>query len=187
MSASRTTSRPRAGSPKKKSQPAGAAAQRPAASARQGVRVSLDLQAPDLSPPLSRWLPVQARRAAELAGVSGGELNLTLVDDATMADLHERYKNVPGTTDVLTFDLRDDPADPLEGDVVLCVDEAVRQAAQRGHEPRLEVLLYAVHGLLHLLGEDDEDEAAAERMHRREDELLTALGWGPVFASRGGG
>lgn len=150
-----------------------------------GLRIDLTLDADDADPPLEGWLEPHLARIAALAGVHEGQLSLAVVGDDAMASLHEQYKDVPGTTDVLTFDLRDDPDAPLEGDVVLCIDEAARQAARRGHQTRLEVLLYAVHGLLHLLGEDDADEAAAQRMHRREDELLTAAGFGPVFADRG--
>src|SRR5690606_1916317 len=88
-----------------------------------------------------------------------------------------------------TFDLRDGEAGALDGEIVLCVDEAVRQARQRRHDARLELLLYAVHGLLHLLGYDDHDPKDAAKMHRREDELLRAAGLGDVYrrpaASRG--
>ena len=146
------------------------------------MRVNLELSVADVEPPLSGWLDVHLVRIAAIAGVKGGELSVTVVDDSTMADLHERYKQVPGTTDVLTFDLRDSTDAPLEGDVVICLDEAIRQASRRGHSVRLEALLYAVHGLLHLLGEDDASEQHAARMHRREDELLVAAGLGTAFA-----
>jgi probable rRNA maturation factor len=157
--------------------------------------VDLNLQVADVDPPLAGWLDTQLARLARLAGATG-ELAVTVVDDATMADLHERYKNVPGTTDVLTFDLRDEPDTPdapdesdpaagavprVEGDVVVCLDEAARQSAARGHPVRVELLLYAVHGLLHLLGEDDQTPEQADRMHRREDALLEAAGFGAVF------
>ncbi|MEM6854796.1 MAG: rRNA maturation RNase YbeY, partial [Planctomycetota bacterium] len=69
----------------------------------------------------------------------------------------------------------------IDGDVVICRDEAERQAAVRGHDARVELLLYAVHGLMHLLGEDDLDDANYQRMHEREDRLLTQMGFGPVF------
>ena len=73
--------------------------------------------------------------------------------------------------------------EPVEGDVVVCVDEARRQAVNRGHEVRAEVLLYAVHGLLHLLGYDDHEPDSAAAMHDREDTLLAALGVGRVYAA----
>lgn len=129
-----------------------------------------------------RWLQRQLTRIAKLAGVRRGALSVAIVDDTQMARLHRRYLNLPGTTDALSFDLRDEQAGAeVQGELVLCFDEAVRQARRRGHEARLELLLYAVHGLLHLLGYDDRDPRAAAAMHRREDELLTVVGVGPVF------
>jgi len=83
----------------------------------------------------------------------------------------------------VTFDLSEhDDLSYVEGDLILCLDEARRQAAARNHTVRQEMLLYGVHGLLHLLGEDDLDEASYQKMHKREDEILTALGVGVVFA-----
>lgn len=101
-----------------------------------------------------------------------------------MAAAHVRHSGVEGTTDVLTFDLREDPAagGALETELLLCVDEARRQAAALGHLAERELLLYALHGVLHCMGEDDHDEAAAARMHAREDRVLTAIGVGATFA-----
>ncbi len=118
----------------------------------------------------------------EAAGLTEGTLNLRVVDDASMCELHGAYHQDHSTTDVLTFDLRDSADAALEGDLALCVDEAARRAAERGHSVRDEVLLYAVHGMLHLLGEDDHTPADFERMHVREDHLLTAIGVGARFA-----
>lgn len=156
---------------------------------------------------LDAWLVSQFAAVTALIGVNAAAISLVIVDDEEMAELHERYKGVAGTTDVLTFDLSD-PADlaecaengtndgndvavseaeidlsAIEGDVIICYDEANRQAKRRGHALSHELLLYAVHGLLHLLGYDDHDEADAAVMHAREDELLTEIGLGPVFAS----
>jgi len=109
-------------------------------------------------------------------------LNLLVLGDAAMGELHAEYHGDPSPTDVLSFDLRDTTDGLLEGDLALCVDEAGRRAAERGHPVRDEVLLYAVHGLLHLLGEDDHTPADYAHMHAREDALLTAIGVGPRFA-----
>jgi len=138
------------------------------------------------------WLEQQVRRAIESCGVDRAELNLVIVADEEMAQLHEQYTGVPGTTDVLTFNMLESAkggsppglqrdVNAIEADLILCLDEARRQAEQRGHEPRLELLLYAVHGLMHLLGEDDHDEDAYQRMHAREDALLQQMGFGPLF------
>ena len=147
----------------------------------KGTDVVFNLHTHDTDPPLLGWIQPLLEQTLALAQVAQGQLGVTVVHDPEMTDLHVRYCDKPGTTDVLTFDLRDDPGDPLEGDVVICLDEAARQASERGHAVRDEVLLYAIHGLMHLLGEDDHDPQAYQRMHQREDELLTALGVGPRF------
>ncbi len=149
--------------------------------------VTLNIQTPDCDPPLAGWIDLHFQHIAGLAGVTDGRLCLAVVGDEQMCQLHEQYRSEAGTTDVLTFDLRQSPDQPIEADIVICLNEAARQARQRGHQTRLETLLYAVHGLMHLLGEDDHDEAAFQQMHRREDALLTQAGFGPVFGLDTGG
>ena len=149
---------------------------------RSGFRVFLNLEVNDTAPPLVGWLDVQFERIAALAGVDEGEVAITVVDDGIMSDLHGQYKDDATPTDVLTFDLRESPDGPIEADLVICLDEARRQAEARSHDTRLESLLYAVHGLMHLLGENDDTEEAAAEMHAREDHLLTEAGLGAVFA-----
>lgn len=130
------------------------------------------------------WIAQQLAHATRLAGVSQADLTLVVVADEQMARLHEQYTGVADTTDVLTFDLAEDTerdTDFIEGDIVICLDEARRQADKRGHPVHHELLLYAVHGLLHLIGEDDHDEADYQKMHAREDALLEQLGIGRVF------
>ena len=101
-----------------------------------------------------------------------------------MAAINRQYHGQDHTTDVLTFNLTDPSnGDCVEADIVVCFDEATRQAARRGHQVRMEILLYAVHGLLHLAGYDDQVSAEADRMHEMEDQLLTGLGLPPVYAT----
>ena len=105
--------------------------------------------------------------------------------DDEMASSHMRHMGVPGTTDVITFDLAEGRAASGEGldvDLLICVDEAERQSARRGIDRRRELLLYALHGVLHCLGYDDTDEQASAAMHRMEDQTLSAIGLGPIFA-----
>src|SRR6185369_8183115 len=94
-----------------------------------------------------------------------------VVGDEEMAAAHQRFSGVAGTTDVLTFDLTE-AGGALDVDLLVCFDEASRQAASRGHGVERELLLYVVHGVLHCLGHDDHEEAAAARMHAEEDRVL---------------
>ena len=110
------------------------------------------------------------------------ELSVALVGEKRMADLHDRFMGIPGPTDVLTFPLDADRCGRVTaGEVVVCVPEAKRRAADHGVTVRQELLLYAVHGLLHLCGYDDLTPAGFRRMHRKEDQILAELGVGPVF------
>jgi len=112
------------------------------------------------------------------------ELSIALVNDAKMSDLHLQFMNMPGPTDVLTFPLDTDDAGYVSsGEIVICIPEARRRAALHEGDLRHEVLLYAVHGLLHLLGMDDTTKRAFRDMHRLEDQILIRLGIGNVFAS----
>lgn len=131
-------------------------------------------------------------RLAEAAGVLGcsGELRVRLVRDAEMAAAHARYSGVEGTTDVLTFDLTEGGSalgEPVDADALVCVDEAARGAAEAGHGLDRELLLYALHALLHCLGHDDVTEEGFERMHAEEDRILERIGVGRTFAPRGDG
>ena len=131
------------------------------------------------------FLRKNLRRAHSLLAPTLADLSLALVNDVRMAELHQRFMNVPGPTDVLTFELEHDrDGNVTSGEVVVCVPEARRQAEARHIELRMELLLYALHGMLHLCGFDDRTDRGFRTMHRREDDILTALGFGPVFAAQ---
>jgi probable rRNA maturation factor len=118
---------------------------------------------------------------------AGGEARARIVGDEEMAALHEKHAGVPGTTDVLTFDLRGGHTGVhglsglMDADIVVCWDEAVREATERGHAPEHETLLYIVHACLHCLGHDDHDDDDAARMHEAENAVLEAAGVGRVY------
>lgn len=112
------------------------------------------------------------------------ELSIILVTSDVMSELHERWMDEPGPTDVLSFPMdelrpgRD--GEPSEsgvlGDVVLCPEVAATQARAAGHSTEEELLLLTTHGILHLLGFDHaepEDEQEMFGLQRRL--LLTFL------------
>lgn len=137
-----------------------------------------------MSSPSTTWLTEHASAALRVLACRG-EVRVRVVDDVEMAAAHEQYSGVAGTTDVLTFDLREDPSsgEPLDTDILVCMDEARRQAADRGIAPERELLLYVLHGVLHCLGYDDHDEAVHRAMHAEEDRVLEAIGVGRTFAA----
>lgn len=116
-----------------------------------------------------------------------GSVHVFVIDDRLMRDLHQAHLGEPDTTDVMTFDLTErepgTPGDetPIEVEIVVCADEAARRAAELGHGLDRELLLYAVHGLLHCTGMDDHTESGAAAMHEEEDRILRAIGVGATY------
>lgn len=108
------------------------------------------------------------------------ELSVLLVTTETMSDLHQRWMDEPGPTDVLSFpmdELRpgrdgDQAAPGLLGDVVLCPQVAAAQAHAAGHSTAEELLLLTVHGILHLLGFDHADPDEEKQMFDLQRRLL---------------
>lgn len=121
------------------------------------------------------------RALVERIDVACERVTIECVDDARMSFLHSRWKNDPDTTDVLTFPMSQ-PTAPLDVDIAVCVDEAERRGAEMGHSRAKELLLYALHGVLHCNGHDDVDPNDFDRMHAEEDRLLEAAGIGALFA-----
>ncbi len=104
-----------------------------------------------------------------------------------MSRLHHQYLRQKSPTDVLTFELEHDGRGrAISGEIVICTSVARRQARRLGHSVRRELLLYALHGLLHLSGWDDRTEAAFAAMHAKEDEILSKLGVSKTFDSKRG-
>jgi probable rRNA maturation factor len=110
-----------------------------------------------------------ARDTLRGEGVERAELSMSFVDEPEMADLHERFMDEAGPTDVLSFPLDgadEDGLHPLLGDVVVAPAEAERNNPD---DPAAELRLLVVHGILHLLGYDHEDDGARTRMWERQE------------------
>ncbi|MGA2033356.1 MAG: rRNA maturation RNase YbeY [Thermoguttaceae bacterium] len=127
-------------------------------------------------------LPLEEERLEEAVRVALAEtglpearISLAVVDDATIGRLNRRFLGHEGATDVLSFLLeRTDQC--LEGEVVVSAETARRVAAEFGWTPAEELLLYVVHGTLHLAGYDDATAADRVRMRRRERACLARCG-----------
>ena len=147
--------------------------------------VRLQVQPPSVGLQLEGYLDRLLVKMAASAGATAGDITVAVVDDGQMSKLHQQFLGLDTTTDVLTFDLRPDGQGSIEADIVICIDEARRQAEKLGHDVRNELLLYALHGVLHLLGYDDHDSADAQRMHEKEDQLLEEAGVGRIYRPGG--
>ena len=118
-------------------------------------------------------------------------MSVALVRDPAMAELHDRFMGPSGPTEVLAFALRDDlSVEAIDGEVVVSVDTARRQAAERSVAASDELLRYVIHGTLHLMGYDDQDAAGRAAMRRAENAALSRLrrhrqrGGRPVMSKR---
>jgi probable rRNA maturation factor len=140
-----------------------------------------------------------AQLARDVLGAQGVkddiEVSLLFVDEPTISELRLRFLGQTGPTDVLAFPI-DEESEPggrspdeggtgpgagtpdeddmpvLLGDVVVCPAVAARNAGDHGVSVDDELALLVVHGLLHLLGMDHDVDEEADRMERRERELL---------------
>lgn len=101
------------------------------------------------------------QKASALAELS--EIDVIVVSDRRMAQLHRRFMGVGGPTDVITFQ---------HGEIFLSVETAKRQAASYRTSLHRELRLYLVHGLLHLAGYDDHEPAQRRRMERVQEKIV---------------
>ncbi len=120
-----------------------------------------DRQSGPLAEEVVRSLVALAERTLTAEGQSGMELSLSFVEPDEMAALHERYLGEAGPTDVLSFPLGEDG---LLGDVVVCP----RVAAGNNPDRDAELRLLVVHGILHLLGYDHEEDGERAVMWARQ-------------------
>lgn len=109
---------------------------------------------------------------AKAEGCRIADVDIAVVDSARMAELNRRYLRHAGDTDVLSFDLSEAPKTGLSVQLIVCGDLAATEAAARGLKPARELMLYVVHGLLHLMGYDDQSVRGSVRMQARQEELL---------------
>jgi probable rRNA maturation factor len=130
------------------------------------------------------WLRGVAGRVLAAEGVAAAEVSVVVADDRTVRDLNARYRGEDAPTDVLSFALNERAEDfvlPPDGilrlgEVIVSLPTARRQARASGHGVREEVAWLVVHGLLHLLGYDHQEEEEERAMRSREAALLTAPG-----------
>ena len=127
----------------------------------------------DLAPIIKKML--------RAAGVSSFDLSIVFLTGPQMKALNRRALGHNYVTDVITFDLshhkseiRNSPL-MLEGEIYICPAEARRNAREYGEPFERELLRYAAHGILHLMGYDDATEAQRGRMRDQEDILLRSI------------
>lgn len=130
----------------------------------------------------SRLVAVAAAAMTTMRIDPDAELSISIVDDATMEQLHLEWMDEPGATDVLSFPMDElQPGEPdgplvtgLLGDIVIAPAFATAQALEAGRDPLAELDLLMVHGVLHLLGFDHADPDEERAMFALQDQILAA-------------
>ncbi len=126
-----------------------------------------------------------AARVLQGEGVENASISIAFVDDAAIHTINRRHLQHDWPTDVITFRLSDSDEEILEAELVVSGEMAATTAHGSGANARDELMLYIVHGLLHLCGYDDVSENDALQMRQRESEVLSREGWANTFARIG--
>ena len=144
--------------------------------------IEIEVEADDWTAALPDAEAVVSRAAEAALGTAGGDVVVLLTDNAAVRDLNARFRDKDRPTNVLSFPAPESAA-PHLGDIVLaygvCADEAAAQ--DKTLADHLSHLV--VHGVLHLLGRDHEDDAEAEEMEGEEREILAGLGVADPYAA----
>ncbi|MEC0306188.1 rRNA maturation RNase YbeY [Paenibacillus lautus] len=147
-----------------------------------------------ISEELIALLEVILQKAGEAEGVTDGEVDLTFVDDEQIHELNREYRGIDRPTDVLSFAMNEITNDELEiiyelqegeelesvpdvlGDIIISVPRAKLQSEEYGHSLERELGFLFVHGFLHLLGYDHQDEASEAEMMGKQEAVLAEVG-----------
>ena len=109
-----------------------------------------------------------ARETLNQEAAGDKEVCVVMADEALMRDLNRRFAGRDEVTDVLAFH----QDEQVLGDVVVCVPAAGRQAKAYGHTVTRELMILVAHGVLHLLGWDDQTAAQGRKMLKRGEEIV---------------
>ena len=112
------------------------------------------------------------------------EVSVTFVDNAAIQELNRRYRSKDSSTDVLSFPQGDEDgftggipeASLILGDIVISLEKAAEQSKEFGHSIGRETAFLAVHGCLHLLGYDHDEEMERQTMRELEECVMAKLG-----------
>ncbi|CAN5216876.1 rRNA maturation RNase YbeY [soil metagenome] len=141
--------------------------------------IEIEIESDDWTLALADVAALAERAAAAALGETTGNLVVLLTDDAAVQDLNVRFRGKDRATNVLSFPGGDMPAQNGSvhlGDIVLAFGVCRDEAVQQGKSLADHVTHLVVHGVLHVLGRDHEDDVEAEAMEAEERTLLASLG-----------
>ena len=111
----------------------------------------------------------------KLKAVAENEVSLVFIGDARMRALNKKYRGIDKTTDVLSFFYGGDGPRDILGEIVISVPRARKQAKEQSYPLRRELLALFLHGILHLVGYEDETERGYKKMVEKQEEILRSL------------
>ncbi len=108
------------------------------------------------------------------------ELGIVLVDKESIRELNSKFRGIDDVTDVLAFDYQEGDdrsinSEGLSGDIAICPEVAVENAGKMDHSTKEEVFILVVHGILHLLGYDDDDDESGKIMEKKQIEIISQI------------
>jgi probable rRNA maturation factor len=136
--------------------------------------ISISIANPYEQPLEFAELKSAAKAVLEGEGVKAAKIVLAFINNKHSHRLNKQFLDHDEPTDVITFPYSKSKA-KLEGEVVIGYEVAAENAADRKHDVRLELMLYVIHGCLHLCGYDDRSPKDAKRMRTKEREYLAKL------------
>lgn len=120
-----------------------------------------------------------AEKTLRILKEDDAQLSISFVNDAKMRRLNRKYRNIDRATDCLAFPMREGKGEKLHprilGDVVISVDTARENSKRFGTTEKRELILYIIHGVLHLLGYSDTTIPAAGKMVKKQEFILKQL------------
>ncbi len=132
----------------------------------------------------STRLKKAVRHVLKDTGIRLAEISIAIVSDERMHELNRQYLQHDYPTDVLSFVLgRDERGRSLDGEIIASSDYAAREAAGYGWTTQDELLLYVIHGCLHLVGYDDTTSQGQAEMRAAEAKYLREFGLEQQFKS----
>lgn len=151
------------------------------------LKLTLQLAVPGRGIPPRRKFHAWLTKAVEVARVSPGiSLCLRIVDTEEMRELNARFRGMDKPTNVLSFPLGDERFAPTGylGDVLICAPVVATEATEQKKPPEAHWAHMTVHGLLHLLSYDHNDDTEAEKMESMEARILADLGFANPYTNQ---
>ena len=123
--------------------------------------------------------------ASAMLSTSAAELAIVLTDDSAIRALNREWRGFDRPTNVLSFPVPPAPVPPVHlGDIVIAFETTMREASTESKQFEDHLAHLAVHGFLHLLGHEHEDDSDAEAMERIERAILARLGISDPYIAR---